>query len=84
MTDHLAHLQAPAVKSAAAAWKAHFERCAQCQAAPGPPPPDCPPEQRELYACEEGVQLHEDEVRAAQDAYRKANPQAFVSEPSDG
>ena len=71
MTDPLAHLQHPAVAVAEAAWGQHVHGtpdrlgCEQCQAAPGPPPPDCPPEQRELYACDEGVRLHEQAVRAA-------------------
>ncbi len=68
MTDHLAHLQHPAVAAAMSAWETHVAGCAQCQAAPGPPPLDCPPEQRELYACPEGVALHEASVRAAHEA----------------
>lgn len=84
MTDHLAHLQHPTVLAASAAWQAHFDSCEQCQAAPGPPPPDCPPEQRDLYACEVGMQLHDKTVLAAQDAYQAANPRAFAPEPDDG
>lgn len=71
MTDPLAHLQHPAVETAQTAWREHVfgadrrSGCEQCQAAPGPPPPDCPPEQRDLYACPEGLRLHEEVVRAA-------------------
>jgi hypothetical protein len=72
LTDHSAHLQQPAVLAAARAREDHVASCAQCQAAPGPPPPDCPPIQRSLYACEEGLRLHEAQVVAANDAYGEA------------
>lgn len=65
MTDPLAHLQHPTVRTAQTGWEEHVAGCEQCQAAPGPPPPDCPEEQRELYACPEGLRLHEEVVRAA-------------------
>ncbi len=71
MTDHLAHLQHPLVRQAEEEWDVHRRGCPQCTAAPGPPPPGCPPTQRELYACNEGMELHELAVRAAQAAYRE-------------
>lgn len=75
MPDHLAHLQHPTLLAAQQAWQEHVHgsegrpACPQCSAAPGPPPPDCPPTQRDLYACDEGLRLHEVAVRAAHEAY---------------
>lgn len=80
MIDHLAHLQHPDVVAARAAWLDHYDACDQCQGAAGSPPPDCPAEVREQYACDAGVALHEAEVQAAQHAYRTANPEAFAAE----
>jgi hypothetical protein len=80
----LAHLAHPSVEAANSAWEAHVLACRQCQEAPGPPPFECPAEQRELYACDEGIRLHEAVVQAAQDAYRDAHPEAFAPEPHDG
>jgi len=70
--QHLLHLAQPEVVAAEDAWTAHFESCAQCRAAPGPPPPDLPEADLALYACEEGMRLHERAVLAAHDAYRRA------------
>jgi len=70
--DHLAHLKHPPYVAAVKEWNAHQATCIQCQAAPGPPPHDCPPEQRELYACDEALQLHEAMVLAAHQAHREA------------
>lgn len=72
MTDPLAHLQRPEVVGALAVWERHVEGCAQCQDAPGPPPPDVRPEDRVLYACSVGLELHELAVQAAARAYREA------------
>lgn len=73
MTEpHFAHLEHPRVQDAERAWEEHVAGCAQCQAAPGPPPPDVKPEDRVLYACEEGLQLQEAAVRVAHAAFREA------------
>jgi hypothetical protein len=74
MTDHLAHLQRPEVVTAEKAWADHFEGCVVCQAAT----------ERTRQACPEGTALHEAAVRAAQDAYRAARPEAFAPESHGG
>lgn len=62
MPDHPDDL----ARSAELAWADHVAGCAQCAAAAGPPPPDVKPEDRVLYACEVGMELHERAVLAAQ------------------
>lgn len=73
MTDHLAHLQHPAVLAAQEALDSHL--------AEHPEDRDVP-HQRDLSP--EGRQLHDAVVLAAQDAYRAAHPEAFEPEPHDG
>lgn len=77
--DHLAHLQHPSVQLTERAFTErafteHLARCGQCQAAPGPPPAGIRPEDRVLYACDEGIRLSEAAVLAAHAAYREAHP----------
>lgn len=46
-------------------WQEHYDTCAQCKLAVGPPPPGISEQDRTLYACDRGLELQEVAVRAA-------------------
>ncbi len=69
----LAHLRHPEYVAAEESWATHVGLCEQCRQAAGPPPPDCLAADRALYACDEGVRLHEVAVLTAHRLYRKAS-----------
>lgn len=75
MTDRIdAHMDDPAVEQAQAQFDAHLLICNE----------GCRSAAHQRDGCPTGQQLHDAVVRAAQDAYRAARPEAFAPEPHDG